>query len=1614
MLIMYCTSNLSHALHTAFDELAHVHISTKKTSDSKSIIFELVSSPGDSQEKRHSLILPTEMKDSKKLPSESFFLGEQNGRYFFKWDMASYVKPTEGHMGQLSFVLDPRKGLSLSGSSLGARVTVTGDMPLRIEEDDFLSVGSLKHESDSLFVGGTLLTGHEGLADATLISQCKKTTISAMGKVISYGNSFFNVKRFVNNGALYSDGKATVLARISLKNTAGGKLVSGHDLNLKASLIENCEGYCISQNGSFKIKTDHLDNTRGIIRGLLDSEAHAQATDIINRFGYIQADAGSLNIFANLTLDNSGGSIVSLSSQENEKKEELQQKGRSKFKSQGVSLEFGCLDNQCGYISDIGHIDRKKEFVINANHNISEPFLSLYNKDGLIYLTKIDAWIAGSMMNDGVVYPKKGGKILLGRMISSKLDKSKILSDETLDFSATHLDLPKFLKASKIVLKAFNTHQNPESKIDVGSLTLEGKEGCSASSSATISGEIVAQDTQLATRVNFSETAKTDLGNVDLIPQSGSIRVAPGSDVKMKAVDAKWSDYNQLTRCSIEDIARITAKDCEKWMKGDGFLNSKLLLSIPKTSNSEPASLLGSIGGREGTIIDSEYTLLMKSRPGLFSQIGFFGGDTAVRAPSIYLRSGSHVNGQHVFLESTQTPLQAARGSVIHGDTVTLDGMGAVLSGVVRANTLDGTGKIFDIRHNINASSISLSNFAHMTVQPHISLSAVSELSLNGRSKDAGGSYLSVGGVLVGGNAAIDVTNFQALSGQAVRQGTSNNWSQVLASQPTIQGRNKLSMKFETGVLQTANLLSGTGGMCVEADRLTMLPSALESYHHTTCKRGSDTYRSLIHSFCQVDSVGDATFHINAGGVYHDYATVMRTGGNRSIQAGKGATRHFHAVQDHHSHESQRKKKKKYGVFRGGTRHSSHAWFQHRGHQTFAGLAAYNKGGHAIYEGAFHRARYGTHEIGAESLTFKLGWNASQQSSSTQESGFFVNMSSQETMSSKDPVQTVYEGGVLFDDISKTQLNIQQVGSVNVKPQSGKTDWVQNLVSQLKSQGAPPAGLTTHYPEFHYDYDEQLSMGVGTHIIASLALAAATSGMGTALIGAAGFTSSGALAMGAGAAIDAAVCSTAVSAASNTFSGQAALAGKDFENALLSASTAGVSKGLLVQTGLSSSPSSFQTHLQRSAVNQSTTGVINLAANRGRANQIGDAFLQGVVADTIGGFGANKLGFSRYSGRIDGASHKLLHGGLGALTGAVLSGNLSKGDHTLRAALGGAVGAITAETVGEFLGGHTRQIENKISKRADDWANTLPENPQLVQAAERDLHDYRQALIYDQRVAGFVGKASGVLAAYGAGLDPYTAKYTATNAVDENYLSIIPALVCEILAAYGFLETAKTVGKATKTALTDGITPAIDEYGVDLAVDAGTFVTGTAALKVSRNVGSFVDAKTLLKQNDYGKRTVRLKGTAKQSSNSIDVAKKKHSNVAGIQIKRGEQPWSIREGQEWKRKVIGKAQVTGTKANPDKAHAFKTYRKAIKEAQKADTQAVLLNRGYNRLPGVNIRSNRRPDALIVKKNGKVNAHEVASKTDVPRDLRVRNMEARSKLPEFMRGKYTDVLYKETK
>ena len=73
---------------------------------------------------------------------------------------------------------------------------------------------------------------------------------------------------------------------------------------------------------------------------------------------------------------------------------------------------------------------------------------------------------------------------------------------------------------------------------------------------------------------------------------------------------------------------------------------------------------------------------------------------------------------------------------------------------------------------------------------------------------------------------------------------------------------------------------------------------------------------------------------------------------------------------------------------------------------------------------------------------------------------------------------------------------------------------------------------------------------------------------------------------------------------------------------------------------------------------------------------------------------------------------------------------------------------------------------------------------------------------------------------------------------------------------------------------------------------------------------------------------------------------------------------------------------------------------------------MLLNRGYNRLPKVQVKPNRRPDVMVVKKDGRINAHEVASKTDREKDLLSRNQEIQNKLSAKMKGEVTAQKYTE--
>jgi hypothetical protein len=112
-----------------------------------------------------------------------------------------------------------------------------------------------------------------------------------------------------------------------------------------------------------------------------------------------------------------------------------------------------------------------------------------------------------------------------------------------------------------------------------------------------------------------------------------------------------------------------------------------------------------------------------------------------------------------------------------------------------------------------------------------------------------------------------------------------------------------------------------------------------------------------------------------------------------------------------------------------------------------------------------------------------------------------------------------------------------------------------------------------------------------------------------------------------------------------------------------------------------------------------------------------------------------------------------------------------------------------------------------------------------------------------------------------------------------------------------------------------------------------------------------------------------------------------------------EQPWTVRDGQEWKEKVVGRAQKTGTDG-----HSFRSYREAIKAAKQEDVDKVLLNRGVNRVLDEKIRPNRRPDVTVVRKSGRIDQVEVPSRTDDVDLLRKRMNDTSNYFPRSRVGK----------
>jgi hypothetical protein len=102
--------------------------------------------------------------------------------------------------------------------------------------------------------------------------------------------------------------------------------------------------------------------------------------------------------------------------------------------------------------------------------------------------------------------------------------------------------------------------------------------------------------------------------------------------------------------------------------------------------------------------------------------------------------------------------------------------------------------------------------------------------------------------------------------------------------------------------------------------------------------------------------------------------------------------------------------------------------------------------------------------------------------------------------------------------------------------------------------------------------------------------------------------------------------------------------------------------------------------------------------------------------------------------------------------------------------------------------------------------------------------------------------------------------------------------------------------------------------------------------------------------------------------------------------------------KSWKPLIEGTAQKTGTPG-----HQFRAYREAINMAKSGEYSRIRLNRAYSTTDEVQSLSTRRPDILGVRRDGRIDAVEVPSRTDNPAVLFDRNWEVMESLSDLRRG-----------
>ena len=440
-----------------------------------------------------------------------------------------------------------------------------------------------------------------------------------------------------------------------------------------------------------------------------------------------------------------------------------------------------------------------------------------------------------------------------------------------------------------------------------------------------------------------------------------------------------------------------------------------------------------------------------------------------------------------------------------------------------------------------------------------------------------------------------------------------------------------------------------------------------------------------------------------------------------------------------------------------------------------------------------------------------------------------------------------------------------------------------------------------------------------------------------------------------------------------------------------SIAAAGATAGLSSQLGVSQGKA-FADLLQRSAVQTGVSTALRMAT---QGLNLREGVLQGIaniVADTVGGLAANEIGDLYHPldpakpSSIGWIEHKVLHAGLGALVGG--ASNLR---HPLEGAKAGAF-AVLAETVAELVGPSYEALKEKR------LSGTL---------TSEDVDRYNTHM----RIAGDIGRIAAALTSFVLKQDVNATDLASTNAIENNFLQIpvaIAAVLPEVIAAakVSWELYALTHEKQLEQYKQEICKVVAEKTGYSQETISTVFDWAMPVISITQGIRNFVRKAPALLKKLPANRNVSpevQKGAGNPQKTQGPPVKGRSSKGKATTSKSApldsEGRWPQKEGKGWRDQITGRAQQTGTEG-----HRFRSYREAIIEAKKSDTEHVYLDRGYKKATGESVTPNRRPDVTVVKKDKTVHATEVRSKTDEVDVLYQRNREAMRQLPPEREGK----------